>query len=76
MKKIGNLLLNDGNTICIYYDNHRGINKYALYVESYYQDDKHEYPTTHRKLIARYANLASCTAHIHNFVQNNDEESR
>ena len=73
MNKIGSQRTNGGN-ITIYRDEKAKVNPYRLYVEAYYNDGKHEWPTKHKKLIAKYGNLASCTAHIHNYVMQNDEE--
>ena len=65
--KIGSLIYG-GGTVTIYHDLMDGMNPFRIYVETYYQDDKHGYPTKHRKLVAKYANLASVTAAIHNSV--------
>ena len=65
--KIGSLVYG-GGTVTIYHDFNDGMNPFRIYVETYYQDDKHSYPTKHRKLVAKYANLASVTAAIHNSV--------
>ena len=73
MKKIGSLMTKGGN-ITIYRDERSNTNPYRIYLEAYYNDGKHEWPTMHKKLIVKYGNLSSCTAHIHNYVMNNDEE--
>lgn len=75
MIKIGFLNFRNSGNLVVYYDEKAKINPYRIYMETYYID-KHEYPTKHRKLIERYANLASCTAHIHNFTIQHDEEKR
>lgn len=65
--KIGSLVYG-GGTVTIYHDFNDNMNPFRIYVESYYQDDKHSYPTKHRKLVAKYANLTSVIAAIHNSV--------
>lgn len=65
--KIGSLVYG-GVTVVVYHDFMDGLNPFKLYVETFYQDDKHSYPTKHRKLVAKYANLTSVTAAIHNSV--------
>lgn len=65
--KIGSLIYG-GGTITVYHDFNDGMNPFKIYLETYYKDDKHNYPTKHRKLIAKYANLENVTAAIHNSV--------
>lgn len=76
MKKIGSLDLGIAGTFVIKYDEKARNNPYCVYVEGYYKDDEHTYPTKHTKLLARYANLGSCTYVIHNYVSRHDEERR
>lgn len=65
--KIGSLTYG-GGTVTVYHYLMENVNPYRIYVETYYKDDKHSYPTKHKKLVAKYANLASVTAAIHNSV--------
>lgn len=65
--KIGSLIYG-GGTVTVYHDFNDSVNPFRIYVETYYQDDKHSYPTKHWRLVAKYANLASVTAAIHNSV--------
>lgn len=76
MKKIGSLSIKNLGTLCVYYCPEQKHNRYAIYAEGYYQDDKHDWPTNHRKLLHRYGNLSSCTAFVHQCVLSHDEESR
>lgn len=57
-----------GGTVTVYRNLNDDVNPFRLYVETFYKDDKHRYPTKHRKLVAKYANLASVTAAIHHSV--------
>jgi len=72
MKKIGSISLK-GMVATIYYDDKTNTNPFRLYAE-YYTQSEYGYPMKHRKIIAKYGDLASCTAHIHNFVLKNNIE--
>ena len=63
MKKIGFLHVNGGNYI-IYHNDKERYNKYCIYFESIYQDKKHDWPTRHRNLVNKFANLYSCVCDI------------
>lgn len=71
MFKLGSLMTVNG-TLAIYKVKEDMYNPYHLYMEFVYVDDKHSYPTKHKKLIAKYGNLASCTSYIHDYVMKND----
>ena len=71
--KIGSLIYG-GGTVTVYHDFMDGVNPFKLYIENFYQDDKHSYPTKHRKLVAKYADLASVTAAIHQSVLKYEQE--
>lgn len=75
-KMIGSLSLHGGTTFKIYYDDREKPNPYMVYSEDVYKDDKHTYPTTHRKLLHKYGNLHSCVSFIETCVANHDEEER
>ena len=72
MRKIGSIEVK-GIEATIYYDDKAKTNPFRLYAE-YYDIGKYDYPTKHKKLIQKYGDLASCTAHIHNFVMKNNVE--
>ena len=69
--KIGSLICGAG-TITVYRKYDDNLNPFLVYLESRYNDEEHDYPTKHRKFIAKYANLSSCTAVIHSIVMNHD----
>ena len=66
-RKIGSLTYGSG-VVSIYHDSTDGNNPFRLYVETFYKDDNHDWPTKHRKLVAKYANLTSVISAIHNSV--------
>lgn len=66
MRKIGSLSTR-ANLFEVYLDNNSKTNPYSIYRKWY---DK----GWHRKLIVRYGNLSSCTAWIHQYVMDHDEE--
>lgn len=67
MQKIGMLITKTGHdNFAIFYDDSVKVNPYRLYNIS----------GKHRLQVARYADLASCTAYINNYVMANNEESR
>lgn len=66
-QKIGSLIYG-GGVVSVYRDFTDGINPFRLYVETFYKDDNHDWPTKHRKLVAKYANLASVISAIYNSV--------
>ena len=66
--KIGSLTYGSG-TVVVYHDFMDGTTPFRLYVESYYKDDKHDWPTKHRKLVGKFPNLTSVTAAIHHSVE-------
>ena len=68
MYKIG-MLHPQGTYFDIYYDDKAKNNPYRVYRR--YWDRG-----WHKRLLAKYGNLSSCTAYIHTYVQFHDEESR
>lgn len=68
MKKIG-MLNSISECFEIYYDEKVATNPYRVY-ERYWDHGRK------RKQIVRYANLASCTWYINNYVMDHDEEHR
>ena len=66
-QKIGSLTYGGGTAI-VYHDSTDKVNPYRLYIETFYRDDNHDYPTKHRKLVAKYTNLTNVVSAIHNSV--------
>lgn len=67
MQKIGMLITKAGHdNFAIFYDDSVKVNPYRLYNVS----------GKHRLQVARYADLASCTAYINNYVMEHNEEER
>lgn len=70
MKKIGSIMFDDGVVMTVYHCNDRKFNLYRLYYEAYYQDERHDWPTKHKKLLVSYADLSSCLFAMHTYSLN------
>lgn len=81
MTKIANITLKNGNNMAVYYDRKATSNPYILkedYVTvEHYGQGPHDWRyVPHTRTVAKYANLSSATAYIHNYVILHDEERR
>lgn len=70
MRKIGFVIPKGSPKWVIYYDEGAEFNRYRLYIE--WREGQH----CHKRLVEKYANLASCTDHIATYIRNHDEEER
>lgn len=81
MTKIGSITLKNGWNMDIYYDRKAKQNPYIIKQKTVgidrYGDGENDWRyVPHTVTVARYANLSSCTAFIHGYVLNHDEEGR
>ena len=57
--KIGSLIYGGGKFL-ICHDFNDGVTPFRVYRETCYKDNRHDYPTKHRKFVGKYANLVWC----------------
>ena len=67
--KVGSLIYGHG-TVVVYHVFNDGVNPFWVYFEACYKDNKHTYPTKHRKCINKCRSLSCAAAEMHSIVEN------
>lgn len=81
MTKIGSITLINGYNTDIYYDQKAKSNPYIIKQKTFsverYGDGKSDWRyVPHTVTVEKFANLSSCTAWIHDYVLEHDEDGR